>query len=300
MSETVCQIFRRKWEQTKCYAGRNKIFSSANIHQFGLLKYFLSEIMSVRLSVICVSALYYMHRVSVLLCAIWPCLLQLNLEGELKLNVIEISDFFLSFLKIWERDPSRNAFGSAPKEWPFGTPICQPLKKLQTADGVCLKASFLFCCLQHQTVPGSLADSRQLFSMFCGEGQIPPQWPSFFFSYLGVMMGQVEGFVEVRASAIAFTSSEMGSSKMFCTTSWRAGAGVGLSRCFWVLIAARPSAYICRVIDPCCRRAVSSLIAATSIMIYVDITNNKCISNMKFFLWPTPNLLAISNNIFYF
>ena len=43
MSETVCQIFCRKREQTKCYAGRNKIFSSANIHQVGLLKYFCQK-----------------------------------------------------------------------------------------------------------------------------------------------------------------------------------------------------------------------------------------------------------------
>ena len=40
--------------------------------------------------------------------------------------------------------------------------------------------------------------------MFLGEGQILPQWPSFFFSCLGVVVGQVEGFVEVRASATAF------------------------------------------------------------------------------------------------
>ena len=36
---SLCQnlyvsFFCRKWEQMKCYAGRNKIFSSANIHQF--------------------------------------------------------------------------------------------------------------------------------------------------------------------------------------------------------------------------------------------------------------------------
>ena len=59
ISETLCQIFCRKWEQTECYARRNNTISSANIHQFGLLKYFLSEIMSMRLGVICVSALYY-------------------------------------------------------------------------------------------------------------------------------------------------------------------------------------------------------------------------------------------------
>ena len=58
MLETLCQNFCRKWEQTKCYAGRNKIFSSANIHQFGLLKC-LSEIISMWLGVTCVSALYY-------------------------------------------------------------------------------------------------------------------------------------------------------------------------------------------------------------------------------------------------
>ena len=71
-----------------------------------------------------------------------------------------------------------------------------------------------------------------------------------------------------------FTSSEMGSSSMLCTTSWRAGAGADLSRFFCVLIAARPSAYICGVIDPCCRSAVSSLTAAASTLIYVGISYN--------------------------
>ena len=40
MSETVCQFFFFFFFFFFCYAGRNKIFSSANIHQFGLLKYF--------------------------------------------------------------------------------------------------------------------------------------------------------------------------------------------------------------------------------------------------------------------
>ena len=43
MSETVCQIFLQKMRTMKCYAGRNKIFFSANIHQFGLLKYFCQK-----------------------------------------------------------------------------------------------------------------------------------------------------------------------------------------------------------------------------------------------------------------
>ena len=89
-----------------------------------------------------------------------------------------------------------------------------------------------------------------------------------------------------------FTSSEMGSSRMFCTTSWRAGAGVDLSRYFCVLIAARPSAYICRVIDPCCRSAVSSLTAATSLLIYVGITNNKFISYIYFFFLTDTKLIG--------
>ena len=38
MSETVCQFFCLFF-----YAGRNKMFSSANIHQFGLLKYFCQK-----------------------------------------------------------------------------------------------------------------------------------------------------------------------------------------------------------------------------------------------------------------
>ena len=40
MSETVCHFFIFFYF---CYAGRNKIFSSANIHQFGLLKYFCQK-----------------------------------------------------------------------------------------------------------------------------------------------------------------------------------------------------------------------------------------------------------------
>ena len=47
MSETVCQIFAENEENEmrtmKCYVGRNKILSSANIHQFGLLKYFCQK-----------------------------------------------------------------------------------------------------------------------------------------------------------------------------------------------------------------------------------------------------------------
>ena len=38
---SVCLFFCRKWEQTKCYGGRNKILSSADIHQFELVKYFV-------------------------------------------------------------------------------------------------------------------------------------------------------------------------------------------------------------------------------------------------------------------
>ena len=37
MSETICQLL------FFCFAGRNKLFSSANIHQFGLLKYFCQK-----------------------------------------------------------------------------------------------------------------------------------------------------------------------------------------------------------------------------------------------------------------
>ena len=76
--------------------------------------------------------------------------------------------------------------------------------------------------------------------------------------------------MEVRSSTVAFfTFSEMG---LFCTTSWRAGAGVDLSRYFCVWIAARPSAYICGVIDTCCSSAVSFLTAAASILNYVGIS----------------------------
>ena len=39
MSDIVCHFFFSFF----CYAGRNKIFSSANIHQFGLLKYFCQK-----------------------------------------------------------------------------------------------------------------------------------------------------------------------------------------------------------------------------------------------------------------
>ena len=38
------------------------------------------------------------HWVSVLFCAIWPGLSQLNLEGELKLYAVESSDFFLEHI----------------------------------------------------------------------------------------------------------------------------------------------------------------------------------------------------------
>ena len=70
------------------------------------------------------------------------------------------------------------------------------------------------------------------------------------------------------------TSSKMVSSRIFSTTSWRAGADVDLSRYFCVLIAARLSAYFCRVIDPCCGSALSSLTTAASILIYVSISES--------------------------
>ena len=41
MSETVCHFFFFFF--FFCHAGRNKIFSPANIHQFGLLKYFCQK-----------------------------------------------------------------------------------------------------------------------------------------------------------------------------------------------------------------------------------------------------------------
>ena len=42
LSETVCQLFFF-FVFVFCYAGRNKIFSSANLHRFGLLKYFCQK-----------------------------------------------------------------------------------------------------------------------------------------------------------------------------------------------------------------------------------------------------------------
>ena len=64
--------------------------------------------------------------------------------------------------------------------------------------------------------------------------------------------------MEVRASTIALLLSRKWVSPGCSVHHGKLGLVLTSHTAFCVLIAARPSAYICRVIDPCCRSAVSS------------------------------------------
>ena len=66
---------------------------------------------------------------------------ELNLEGELKLYAVESSDFFFGLIIDFGTQP----FWPAPRGCPFGTSICQTLKKLPIANGVCL---FVACNIE--------------------------------------------------------------------------------------------------------------------------------------------------------